>query len=740
MKNKFIFFLLILSFSILLLSGCGAPDTGEAITSLPASGDRVAAARTESIGNRMQAASLLMGDTLYYEVLEKEDGSGLIQSSLYREDPAGSDAQLLACLENTEILWYRPDARGDVYLLCRTGGESPQHILRRLNAGGEPAYEQAFTGEEGDSLGTVAHGAVSSGGEVCLASSAGDVFFFSPQGELLAECRADWDKETYHGNLCGLVNAGEEGVYAYRISGGEASFRKADFSQHSLGHAVTVSLAAGEPPCPAGSPMGGSRSSIELFDGYGMGILISDGTGLRQYRPSDKTMRQLFLWGDSSVNLHGYMIDAVGILPEEHFYLLARRSYEDVAYVRVGYENARELTEKQTVTLGGISVLEIQWEQAAEMAGSFNRQSEDYRVELKPYDSIEDFYMDLIRGEGPDLIHMYNLDAPVLADKGILEDLSPYFAASSTAREDDILPSLIRAGTIGGKLVVIIPQYQVCGLMVEKGTVEGEGWTPDDFLSLAEENPDSKVYNQSDSIYRYMILNTIITADLDSYINWQEGCHFNTPEFIKILERIRQLPIPTIEDFDILSGDYNDYQEADWKQFTDKEYLIKEKYMNGLSQGMDEISFNGGITNGTFAQMTGYPNAEAKPYFELWTSHPIGINSASEAKEGAWAFVEYLLSAEYQNDERRTAFPARVDSFDYYMAKERLFLSDINVSKEDRDFLRWMVDHAYWSGNVSCQDIREIINEETESVWAGELSPEAAAQNIQNRVSLYLAE
>lgn len=81
-----------------------------------------------------------------------------------------------------------------------------------------------------------------------------------------------------------------------------------------------------------------------------------------------------------------------------------------------------------------------------------------------------------------------------------------------------------------------------------------------------------------------------------------------------------------------------------------------------------------------------------------------------------------------------------MDSFDYYMAKERLFLSDINVSKEDRDFLRWMVDHAYWSGNVSCQDIREIINEETESVWAGELSPEAAAQNIQNRVSLYLAE
>ena len=731
--NLFPSFLLII---ILLLSGCGSPEAGEAITSLPASGDRVAAARTESTGNRMQAASLLMGDTLYYEVLEKEDGSGLIQSSLYREDPAGSDAQLLARYENTEILWYRPDARGDVYLLCRTGGESPQHILRRLNAGGEPAYEQAFTGEEGDALGTVAHGAVSSGGEVCLASSAGDVFFFSPQGELLAECRADWDKETYHGNLCGLVNAGEEGVYAYRISGGEASFRKADFSQHSLGHAVTVSLAAGEPPCPAGSPMGGSRSSIELFDGYGMGILISDGTGLRQYRPSDKTMRQLFLWSDSSVNLQEYMIDAVGILPEEHFYLLARRSYEDVAYVRVGYENARELTEKQTVTLGGISVLEIQWEQAAEMAGSFNRQSKDYRVELKPYESTQDLYMDLIRGEGPDLIHMYSLDAPVLADKGILEDLSPYFAASSTAREDDILPSLIRAGTIGGKLVVIIPQYQVCGLMVEKGTVEGEGWTPDDFLSLAEENPESKLLDQGDGIYRNMILNTAISADLGSYVDWQEGCCFDTPEFITMLERIRELPIPAIERSDSFSSSY----EEDWKQFTDKEYLIREKYISGFSLGTDDITFNGGIVNGTYAQIIGYPNAGGSPYYELRTSHPIGINSASESKEGAWAFLEYLMSPEYQNDVRKTDFPIRVDSFELYMEQKTLNRSDITISEEDRDLLRRMVENAYWSGNISCWDIRKIINEETNPVWNGEHSPETAAQNIQNRVSLYLAE
>ena len=116
-----------------------------------------------------------MGDTLYYEVLEKEDGSGLIQSSLYREDPAGSDAQLLARYENTEILWFRPDARGDVYLLCRTGGESPQHILRRLNAGGEPAYEQAFTGEEGDALGTVRGGMSGLLGGGCL-------FLFPPGG------------------------------------------------------------------------------------------------------------------------------------------------------------------------------------------------------------------------------------------------------------------------------------------------------------------------------------------------------------------------------------------------------------------------------------------------------------------------------------------------------------------------------------------------------------------------------
>lgn len=52
----------------------------------------------------------------------------------------------------------------------------------------------------------------------------------------------------------------------------------------------------------------------------------------------------------------------------------------------------------------------------------------------------------------------------------------------------------------------------------------------------------------------------------------------------------------------------------------------------------------------------------------------LAINSASENKDGAWAFMEYLLSETYQSsiqtDSINDHFPVRQDSFDAYITRQ----------------------------------------------------------------------
>lgn len=734
MKKRCVFLITLL----LLLSGCGACETEEGTTDSSVSAEEtVAVAVWESTGNKMQTASLLRDDALYYIVYEREEDGGTLRTSIFRESVADGEKEEKLCLSDAEIFWYEADREGYLYLFYQMG-EGVEYLLRKQTDQGEVLYERAIaeTDDMGTGLGTIAHGAVSDEGEVCLASETGELYFFSSQGELTAVSKSDWDKETYRGSSCGLVNSGEQGIYTYQVvEETKLSLREVDFSQGALKNATVVPIGEKE-TLNIGSYFIDNTmpSSLEIFSGYEMGVLISDSDGLWSCRPEDGSAELLFSWGDSGINLKDYMIDAVGVASDGAIFVLARRSYEDVAYVRVDFRSADEVTEKKTVTLGGIGAYEIQWDQVLEMVSSFNRASELYQIEVVSYDSIEAFYMELLKGEGPDIIHMGALDAAVLADKGVLEALTDYFERSSVVREEDLLPSIRRAGNIQGELAVIIPQFQVCGLLVQKGTATADGWTVDEFLALAEENPDSLLLDQNAGVYRNTILNTAIEAELENYIDWQNGCQFESGEFVALLERIDNLPMPPRESPDFLAADYF---EMDWRRFTDREYLVKECYVGSLILQPD-IIYNGGFAEGTYADMVGYPNQNAEAVYKLYTSHPFGINSASGQKEGAWNFLEYLLSARYQDD--MTTFPVRIDSFHAYMEKDEIGMSDIDLTEKDRSFIRQMVDNAYWDGNISCVDIRKIISEETAFLWAGDYSAETAAHNIQNRVSLYLSE
>ena len=112
------------------------------------------------------------------------------------------------------------------------------------------------------------------------------------------------------------------------------------------------------------------------------------------------------------------------------------------------------------------------------------------------------------------------------------------------------------------------------------------------------------------------------------------------------------------------------------------------------------------------------------------------INSASKKKEGAWDFLEYLLSEELQKwiGPMNNMFPVRKDCFEAYQR-------DQEMSAEYIERVEKMAEAAVLNDFGAVSDpVWAIVSEEAGMYFTGDADLETTVQKIQNRVQLYLDE
>ena len=112
----------------------------------------------------------------------------------------------------------------------------------------------------------------------------------------------------------------------------------------------------------------------------------------------------------------------------------------------------------------------------------------------------------------------------------------------------------------------------------------------------------------------------------------------------------------------------------------------------------------------------------------------LSINSQSEQKEGAWAFLSYLLSDAYQQSVYSLPVNDMVlqEQFAQLLAEEK-------VTQEDIDTLYALVDHAQ-KPDYPTEPIEQIIQEEMAAYLDGAVDEKTTAEHIQSRALLYLME
>ncbi|MCM1212974.1 MAG: extracellular solute-binding protein [Lachnospiraceae bacterium] len=761
--------LLLAGFLMLGITGCGGADGSGSTENTEDAGNREIALTGEMVpvANFQEVKSDLsklehyvwQGESLIY--LERVWDHGMSQGTLYQVnlDGTGSPEALYKGIsEEHSILDFGMGQDGCFYFLERKSEEDGTGTLylRKMDGDLQEVWLQEL--EHGDfhtaaqSMAYFSDMHVDIEGRLLLTDHDDRGYFFDAEGRYMG-CDAI---QVSQGDI---IDGGEQGVFLIRQDWNGSSlmnyqFQRADMDKGRMGAVETRDLSV--------TKTGGLENG-SVLSGYGMGILISMENRLYSYEYDTGEYTELLDW--QKLGVDGSAISAVRLLAKElplenlggYTAQLQAASMEDgtspenvpemspvleaLSYkwsssvppeiVHVGHMDRGYVPEKQTVTLGLASVSTTR---LGQMVRRFNRSSMEYEVITKSYEDMDAFTEDLLfHPEGvADILELSWGDRDMLDEKGLLEDLRPYMQASGVVDEEDIMEAVRDACETDGKLTSMMSGFYIQTIHTTAETIPTDGWTYDQLFELAGNHPGTKLLD----VYTYNSVWRLLEFTLDSYVDWEKGeCHYDSPEFKRLLENVRGLSYPENEERQTVF--YND-EEA--RKFLDQEYLLQyNMYLCPYDHSKVQFQYR------DKAWDVGYPTRDGELCYLMNPLMQFSIYSNSPNKEGAWAFMEFLLSEEEQSwyGSDLGGFPVRKDAFEAYL--ERPYhavynMADDHTSEETIRMLRDMMEHLRMSQIVRNGEISGIVAEETQAYFAGDKTVEQCVEIIQNRVQLYLDE
>ncbi len=702
------------------------------------------------------AAYALQGDKALYLENVRDENTNRTSSTLYRVslDGTGTPEALYTGMSEEHSVSYFTLGRDDsLYLLEQQylADNSSRFFLRKLNSDLEEVYLTAF--EPANSAKEVyPEGMFESGdGSLVFYDDHTVTYFFDPEGNFVGHSISGLNSPR-------LVDGGEAGVFLVgrdsRDSMTHFLFRRMDLSTGEFSEEESIDLSGVDRDI---------HQSLSVISGYEKGILVSSENALFSYDYATGEAEKIFDWRGAAVNVDGSCIQEVRFLQEDFprewlngydgpvdtkgnqvdpaIPADLPTAWEACSYdigsgeaelIRFSYLDMGYLPEKQTITLG---VSYGSRPALNDMVDGFNRTHLEYEVKVKEYESAESFALDLVlnHSEVPDLLDISWLNKEMLAGKGLLEDLAPYFKDSDVVRQEDILEAVWDACEEDGRVDSVIPAFSVRSLISSAQTLPpGEGWSYDQFFGLADDYPDSFLFN----VYnRYSVWNRL-SSTLDSFIDWKKGkCSFDSPEFVRMIEGVKGLPYPENQEHQTTFHPDQECQKLCRQDFLLYDYAYSSPYFyNQIRTYCGEEAWD-----------VGFPTLEGELCYILQPLMQFSVYADSPVKDGAWAFIEFILSEEEQSwySSELSAFPVQTDAFETYLTRPwgPVYNTPDNVqSPENAAALREMVNHLRLDQNRASGQISIIMDEETEAFFAGDKTAEQCADTIQNRVQLYLDE
>ena len=356
------------------------------------------------------------------------------------------------------------------------------------------------------------------------------------------------------------------------------------------------------------------------------------------------------------------------------------------------------------------------------IVNDFNRTSEGYRVEVQLLGdgglTAELLRTQLIAGEGPDIFAFY--DRSSLADLGAnsFEDLLIYLDADEEYGRDTLVPELLEAMCVQGKLSWLPYSFGISTFTAPSAYLSEPGFSFDEAKQAAAKAglPLFPGWMTRDILWGWLS-----DFAVGQYMDLEAGtCSFDSEDYISLLEECA----------------------AAASEFgSDSAALYNSLLQFELLQNLIRVSTISDNYGGAYA-FVGVPN-ETTNGSMFSPDLCFAISSASGKKDAAWQLVRSCLSDEHQQM-TLTSFPTSAGVLDAMIndAVENgvhYYEYEYELDEADAAKLRNLIAET-----KTVQDaypaVLNIMAEDAAQFFAGQITAEQAAAYTQNRVSTWLAE
>lgn len=369
----------------------------------------------------------------------------------------------------------------------------------------------------------------------------------------------------------------------------------------------------------------------------------------------------------------------------------------------------------------------------AKAVGLFNVTNEQYEVEIKEYD-YDRLLTEIMTGTGPDLFPLKRLGGKESVQKGLAEDLTPYLEKSEKLSKDMLNGKVLELCTIDGILTCIPPSFGITTIFGKESELGSEtGWTLEEFMKYVEDHRGLTVMEgilRGDS--RMVMMTMIWWTKQQDWIDWENGkACFDQGEFEELLRFAASYEAK----YDGEDGSTEErWQEGKVMLYSRPVYDMKRYlWYHEIMEG-DMVAI-------------GFPTKDGRPCNLINLYGDYGININSEHKEGAWSFIEYLVSSQTAEKSYEFALPTLNSEIEAMleeaMEEKKRNISGFDIPAADEDDVaafRELIENSAMSYGKASAVMDQILYEELSACFYDGRSVEETVQVIQNRMQLYLDE
>lgn len=573
-----------------------------------------------------------------------------------------------------------------------------------------------------------------------------------------------------NGYIRRMASTSEGTVYVSYYDNGKSQIRYIDTEKKAFGDNISL-------------PDTNNIQNAEFYAGKGYDIYYNDDSSVYGFNSEDTQPVELLNFVNSDINpsnVQNFVVhDADTMLCSCYDFYSDEAGYELLLLNRIPEE---EIPEKYVIKLAycptGSGTLEG-------LAVSFNRASDEYRIELinyLKYSTEDDWsgsdYLEnqILSKTAPDIIETSNFEGTDnWIAQGAFADINKLIEKDETFDRSKYFESVLNSFTDEkGRMYQFVTNFSIETIIANANVVGFDSWDTEKCIELISNLSDDQFLSQYCS--RQTTLYLPIAASMDTFIDYENAtCSFDSELFKKLLEAVKNISDETSYYGSLSEDEMEEYNNNRYKPYLDGTILLDESYIYGFDSYVKTTVAFGPDGNVVFL---GYPSNEHNGAI-ISPTQSFVISENSILKEGAWEFIKFVSASNTSTSRRYSGFSSYIESFDkacdesignwyyYYssgsmgfggndytyeeiLEKVKLNLSRnnnpnaqngtiIQLNEEHKNGLYELINGAQALPNMQSK-VFEIINEEAELYYSDAKSLDETVKIIQDRVSTYIAE